>query len=232
MTANSRRPVLSETVRKHIRRYILEKHLKPGDPLPPEAQLATDLGVGRSSIREAMKSLQSLGIIDVRRGDGFFIREWNLEPVLETLTYGICFTPAAYKELIQIRVWLEVASIGEVTRNITNTDIGRLESIMAEWAAHFDTDQSFADLDEQFHNVMYQSLNNSTFVQLLNVFWRAFDTVEVPQSERFDISHEYQAHYAILDAIRLRDPHLAREKLDASFANLKHRWRTTLNDTD
>ncbi|MBN1452073.1 MAG: FadR family transcriptional regulator [Anaerolineales bacterium] len=228
---NFRRPVLSETVRKHIKRYILEKHLKPGDSLPPEAQLATDLGVGRSSIREAMKSLQSLGIVDVRRGEGFFVREWNLDPVLETLSYGICFTSATFGELMQIRIWLEAASIIEATANVTAQNIAELEAIMAEWETRFDTGKTFADLDERFHNVLYQSLHNDTFVQLLNVFWRAFDTVEDTMVGNADIRLEYKTHYAILDAIKQRNPALAREKLLASFENLELRWHSTSPDT-
>lgn len=230
MTTNFKRPILSESVRKHIKRYILEKHLKPGDSLPPEAQLAADLGVGRSSIREAMKSLQSLGIVDVRRGEGFFVREWNLDPVLETLSYGICFTSAAFEELMQIRIWLEASSIIEATSNVTAQNITELESIMAEWEARFDTGKTFADLDERFHNVLYQSLDNDTFVQLLNVFWRAFETVNNTLAGDIDIRTEYKAHYAIFDAIKQRDPALAREKLLASFKNLEDRWHSTSPD--
>ena len=227
MTANFRRPVLSETVRKYIKRYILEKNLKPGDALPPETQLAADLGVGRSSIREAMKSLQSLGIVEVRRGEGFFVREWNLDPVLETLAYGICFTPEAFEELMQIRIWLETASIAEAVHNVTAQNIADLDCVMAAWAARFETDESFANLDEQFHNVLYRSLENDTFVQLLNVFWRAFETVNRALGGEPDIRREYLSHYAILDAIKQRDPVLAKEKLLASFDNLQHRWRAT-----
>ena len=226
MDSNLRRPVLSETVRKHIKRYILEKKLKPGDSLPPEAQLATDLGVGRSSIREAMKSLQSLGIVRVQRGEGFFVRKWNLDPVLETLSYGICFNPAAFKELMQIRVWLEAATIGEVVARISPEDVAELEAIMREWESRFDSQESFADLDERFHELLYRSLENDTFASLLHVFWRAFETVNDELSGDADIRVEYRSHRAVFDAIKLRDPDLARVKLLASFANLQGRLRT------
>lgn len=229
MNANFRRPVLSEAVRKHIKRYILEKKLKPGDSLPPEAQLAADLGVGRSSIREAMKSLQSLGIVRVQRGEGFFVRKWNLDPVLETLSYGICFNPAAFRELMQIRVWLEAATIGEVVARMTPEDIAELEAILQEWEARFDSDESFADLDERFHDVLYRSLENDTFASLLHVFWRAFETVDSDLHGEADIRVEYQSHRAVFDAIQSRDPALARERLLASFKNLQGRVRV---DTD
>ncbi|WP_119070779.1 FadR/GntR family transcriptional regulator [Aggregatilinea lenta] len=227
MDANLRRPVLSETVRKHIQRYILEKKLKPGDSLPPEAQLAADLGVGRSSIREAMKSLQSLGIVRVQRGEGFFVRKWNLDPVLETLSYGICFNPAAFRELLQIRIWLESATIGEVVARITPREIAELDTIMQAWKARSDSKAAFADLDEQFHNVLYQTLENDTFASLLRVFWRAFETVNADLAGDADLEIEFQAHLAIFEAIKRRDAVLAQEKLLASFTNLEVRLHGT-----
>ena len=227
MDGNLRRPVLSETVRKHIQRYILDNRLKPGDSLPPEAQLAADLGVGRSSIREAMKSLQSLGIVRVRRGEGFFVRKWNLDPVLETLSYGICFNPAAFKELLQIRIWLESATIGEVVEQLSDSDIAELEGIMQEWKARSNSNAGFADLDERFHNVLYRSLKNDTFVSLLRVFWRAFEPVNNNLVGDVNLHVEYEAHRRIFDAIKLRDPDLARETLLASFTNLEDRLHTT-----
>lgn len=232
MDTNFRRPVLSEAVRKHIKRYILDKKLKPGDSLPPEAQLAADLGVGRSSIREAMKSLQSLGIVRVQRGEGFFVRKWNLDPVLETLSYGICFNPAAFRELMQIRVWLEAATIGEVVARMTPGDIAELDAIMQEWEARFDSNESFADLDERFHDVLYRSLENDTFASLLHVFWRAFETVDSDLHGDADIRVEYRSHRAIFDAIRSREPARARERLLASFKNLQGRMRADTDHTE
>ena len=116
------RPILSEAVRDYIKRFILENGLEPGDLLPPETQLAEDLGVGRSSVREAMKALQSLGIVDVKRGEGFVVREWNLDPVLETLSYGIRFNKAAFAELLQIRIWLESATVASVVRSVSGSE--------------------------------------------------------------------------------------------------------------
>jgi DNA-binding FadR family transcriptional regulator len=227
MSGRFRRPVLSEAVRKYIKRFILDNNLEPGDLLPPETQLAEGLGVGRSSVREAMKSLQSLGIVDVRRGEGFMVREWNLDPVLETLSYGIRFNQAAFAELLQIRVWLEAATVSEVLQRITPQDIDELDTIMQNWAARFDTVQAWADLDEQFHAVLYRTLDNETFTNLLTVFWRAFETVDETLTGEADIRIEYRTHYAILEAIKTRDDALTRERLIDSFTNLQTRLRST-----
>ena len=69
-----RGPALSKAIQEYVKQFILENDLKGGDPLPSETHLVKDLGVGRSSVREAVKSLQSLGIVEVRHGDGLYLR--------------------------------------------------------------------------------------------------------------------------------------------------------------
>lgn len=227
MDEDFRRPVLSEAVREYIINYILAKRLQPGALLPPETQLAHDLGVGRSSIREAVKALQSLGIIDVRRGEGFFVREWNFDPVLETLSYGIRFNRDAFAELLQIRVWLESATVGEVIEQISPREIAELEHVIAQWETRAAGGGTFADLDERFHDVLYATLRNETFVKLLNVFWRAFETVNTALAGEANIRTELEAHRAILHAIQAGDVALTRTRLVASFDNLRARLQAT-----
>ena len=227
MSGLFRRPILSEAVRNYIKQYILDNKLEPGDLLPPESQLAEDLGVGRSSVREAMKWLQSLGIVEVRRGEGFVVREWNLDPVLETLSYGIRFNKSAFAELLQIRLWLESATVSDVVHQISPQDIDELDAIMQEWSARFDTQKAWADLDERFHDVLYRTLDNTTFINLLNTFWRAFETVEETLTGGANIQEEYRAHHAIFEAIKAHDETLTRNRLIGSFINLKGRLKST-----
>lgn len=230
MVGDFRRPVLSEAVRKYIKRYILDNDLSPGDLLPSETELAEQLGVGRSSVREAMKALQSLGIVGVRRSQGFVVREWNLDPVLETLSYGIQFNKAAFTELLQIRIWLESSTVGTVLQHITPQDVAALDALMQEWHARFDRAVPWSELDAQFHEVLYQTLDNSTFVNLLHAFWRAFATVDETLTGVADIRVEYNAHNAILDAIKTGDETLTRDRLIKSFGNIHHRLKPTTNE--
>lgn len=180
MKQSLRGPALYTSIRDYIKEYILEHDLKPGDLLPPEGQLVEDLGVGRSSVREAVKSLQSVGIVDVRQGNGLYVRELNFDPMLETFLFGMQFDPHTLAELLQIRIWLEVAVIGDAVEHIGPDEIAKLEDILITWEQRVRTGEEYSDLDEMFHEIIYGVLGNQTLMKLFSVFWVSFTSLEKP----------------------------------------------------
>lgn len=214
---------LHEAVRDYIKQYILENKLKPGDSLPPEGQLAEELGVGRSSVREAVKALQSLGIVEARQGNGLYVREYNFDPVLEILSYGMRFNHTILLEFFQIRLWLEAAIIGDAVRQIEADQMAQLEAVLEGWVKRTESGQAWADLDKQFHEILYQTLNNQTLLKLLEVFWLAYDKLDLAGIYDADPAEELADHQAILDAIKRGDPDLTRQRLLANFTHFQSR---------
>lgn len=223
-----RGPALNEVIRNYIKQYILEHGLNGGDPLPPETQLAQNLGVGRSSVREAIKALQSLGIVEVRQGNGLFVREYNFDPVLETFSYGMRFETSMLAELTQIRIWLEAAIVEEAVRQITPEKIADLEAIMQEWTNRVARQEAYFDLDEKFHRTLYESLNNQTLIKLLEVFWIAFENLEIKGTRSSAPAVTLKQHQAILDAIEAGDVAQTRQRLVQHFAPLQERIRQAI----
>ena len=223
MSQPLRGPALHEAVRDYIKQYILDHKLKPGDPLPPEGQLAQELGVGRSSVREAVKALQSLGIIEAQQGNGLFVREYNFDPILEILSYGMRFNHTILLEFFQIRLWLEAAVIGDAVRQIKAGQIAQLEEVLDQWAARARAGRSWADLDKQFHDILYQTLNNQTLLKLNEVFWLAYDKLDIEGIHDADPVEELRDHQAILEAVKNGDPDLARQRLLANFTHFESR---------
>jgi len=223
MKASLRGPALYTSIRDYIKQYILEHELKPGDALPPEGQLVEDLGVGRSSVREAVKSLQSMGIVDVRQGDGLYVRELNFDPMLETFLFGMQFDPDTLAELLQIRIWLEVSVIGDAVEHIGADEIARLESLLVTWEQRIQAGEEYSDLDESFHEIIYGVLDNQSLMKLFSVFWLSFTSLENDLTKDSDPENVLGFHRNILDAIKTHDPARVRKQLSQHFDHIKER---------
>lgn len=227
------RPALSQAIRDYVKQYILDQGLSAGDPLPSETRLAQELGVGRGSVREAIKALQSLGIVEVRHGDGLYVCPYTFEPILETLNYGMRFDATTLSELVQIRVLLERAAIEDAVQQIGEEDLDRLETLMEVWEERVQAGESHKDIDEEFHCILYGTLNNHTFIKLFELFWIAFENLDNPIIHDTSRAEEdLEKHQAILDAVKARDPDLARQRMTQHFSYLQERIRraTSLPD--
>ncbi len=223
-----RGPALNKAVREYVKQYILENNLGPGDPLPTETELANELGVGRSSVREAIKSLQSLGIIEVRHGNGTFVREYNFDPMLELLLYSVQYDKRTLWELHKVREWLELAVMGEVMEKITDHEIGLLDELMAEWERRIDENDVSTRMDEDFHKILHSTLHNQTLLNLLKVFWVVYDRVSDPSIANPEPQTTVREHREILEAVRARDADRARKLLAASNVHGRERVRRAI----
>ncbi|MCX6078939.1 MAG: FadR/GntR family transcriptional regulator [Chloroflexi bacterium] len=223
MTQSLRGPALYKAIRDYIKQYILDHNLKPGDALPSEGQLVEDLGVGRSSVREAVKSLQSVGIVDVRQGDGLYVRELNFDPMLEAFVFGMQFDPHTLAELLQIRTWLEGAVIGDAVQHLSDDDFAKLEAILQEWDERVRAGEEYSDLDESFHQIIYGVLNNQTMMKLFSAFWASFTSLDHKITHDTDPQEVFKSHRAILNAIEARDISLTHNELLRHFAHVKQR---------
>jgi DNA-binding FadR family transcriptional regulator len=234
METSLRRPALNELIRDYVKQYILDQGLCAGDPLPSEIQLAQELGVGRSSVREAIKALQSLGIVEVRHGEGLYVRPYTFDPILETLSFGMRFDANTLAELAEIRVLLERAAIEDAVRQISTEDLDRLEKLIEVWEERVQAGQSHKEIDEAFHRVLHGTLNNQTFMKLFELFWIAFENLDNPTIQDVSRAEEdLENHRAILDAVKARDADLARQHLTRHFGRLQDRIRraTSLADS-
>jgi DNA-binding FadR family transcriptional regulator len=233
MEKSLQRPALSQAIRDYVKQYILDQGLGAGDPLPPETQLAQDLGVGRSSVREAIKALQSLGVVEVRHGDGLYVRPYTFEPILETLNYGMRFDATTLSELAQIRVLLERAAIEDAVERIGAEALDRLEALLEVWEERVEAGEPRKDIDEEFHYILYSALNNQIFIRLFELFWIAFENLDTPIIHDASRAEEdLEHHQAILDGVMARDSDLARQRMMDHFSYLQERIRRAISLPD
>ena len=219
-----RAPLLHHSVQDAIRTYIIDNKLQPGDPLPPETELGRRLGVGRNSVREAVKSLESLGVLTVHRGSGIFVRDFSFEPLLENLHYGLLFNVRELAEFLQIRRVLETGMIEDALRVITEDQEAKIEQIVERMRMRAERGEPFVQEDREFHQRLFEKLGNQTFVKLLDTFWLVFRKAsELAAIVDTEPMVTYQAHALILEAVRDKDVDRARIALDQHYAGLKGR---------
>lgn len=216
-----RSPLLHVSVQESLRHYIDDNRLGPGAPLPPEGVLARRLGVGRNSVREAIKSLESLGILESRRGIGIFVKAFSFEPLLDNLAYGLGDALKEIEEVLVIRRTLEVGLIEQAVAVIEPDTIAALRKVLDDMKALAMRGAAFPEEDRTFHRILFAPLENEVLTRLLDVFWLAFykasDFVNLANS---DPLQTWQDHVAIVDAVERRDAATARAQLDVHYAGI------------
>jgi DNA-binding FadR family transcriptional regulator len=214
--------LLHVTVQESLRDYIESNGLKAGDPLPPETFLAQQLGVGRNSVREAIKALESLGILETRRGVGVFVKEFSFQPLLDNLAYGLGDSLRDIEELREIRRVLETGLIGKTIAQISEADIAELRAVTERMRQRAERNESFVEEDQQFHELLFRCQNNRMLNGLIEVFWRAFyKASDFANLTNADPLSTWRDHHEIVEAIVARDVEKARTRLDEHYEGIK-----------
>jgi len=215
-------PPLHISVQESLRSYIEENELKAGAPLPPESYLAQQLGVGRNSVREAIKALESLGVLETRRGVGVFVKEFSFKPLLDNLAYGLQASLRDIDELRQIRLVLETGLIDKTIEMISAEDLSELRQVTERMRARAEKNQDFAEEDQLFHKLLFRCQNNQMLSSLIDIFWMAFyKTSGFADLENPNPLSTWRDHHDIVEAVAARDVKAARERLAAHYSGIQ-----------
>jgi DNA-binding FadR family transcriptional regulator len=209
-----------------IKEYILENALRPGDSLPTEAQLADQLRVSRSGVREALRSLQSLGVITARRGEGHYVNGFNLDPIVQNLNYSMLFDIEDAQELLEVRERLEISFIADAAAAMDEPTLESLRALVRVMCRKADQDRLFLEEDIAFHRTLYQTIRNRFLLKLLDVFWTVYDHLrDRSLLEVQDLRLEARSHEQILQALEARDGEAAKQHLIRHFASIEGRLK-------
>ena len=220
-----RGPMLKSIIQDQVKQFITDRSLKPGDLLPPEGQLADDLGVSRGSVREAIKSLESLGIVESRHGDGVRVREFNFDAIFGFLSYGLVFDPTKAAEILQIREWLEGAAMASAATSVSEAELDQIEVLLAVWEKKAAAGEPTSEEDRSFHRMLYASLGNSSLLSLIDIFWVVYNALPAQTVGQDDQPlMTVQAHRDLLAAVRQRNPALAQRRMTEHFRAIELRF--------
>ncbi|MFD7159630.1 FadR/GntR family transcriptional regulator [Kribbella sp. NPDC059898] len=202
---------LTDIAIEKIKAMILDGRLKPGDKLPREADLAEQLGISRSPLREAVSVLSMLRILDVRRGDGTYVTSLTPDLLLETMSFIIDFhQDSSILDLFEVRRALEPMAAEKAARLMADDAAGQLLALTEA----VDPDSPIGDLvanDLEFHHRIAAAAGNPVLCSLIDSVagrthqaraWRA-----VTQENAFEQTQ--REHRAIALAIAERQPTVA-----------------------
>jgi len=201
---------LYEEIVDQLRSRIIRRDIAPGEKLPTERALAEILQVNRSTVREALRKLESLDLVEIRHGDGVYVKEYlesgSLELVHEILFKDGLLDPAVFQNLLDLRRLLVPEMAWCAAQNRTDADLRNLEQIA------FNTDSTIGERDKRLHHIIARASGNVLFVLLLNAFTRQAD-------QYYDLyfkvnQHAAESkvfHKAVYEAIRDRDAGRAKQ---------------------
>ena len=225
--------VTDEAITK-IKEMLISGVLKAGDRLPPEKDLSENLGLSRSSLREAVKALELIRVLDVRRGDGTYVT--SLEPQL--LTEAMAFVVDLHQgksvlELFEVRRILEPAAASMAAPKITGEQIDALTTAINGVSE----DTSVEDLvahDLEFHGLIAQAAGNSYLCSLLDGLSNSTVRARVWRGLTQDkaVSRTLSEHHAIVDALARRDAELAKALVTVHISGVEHWLRQAAINTE
>ncbi|HEV8635010.1 MAG TPA: FadR/GntR family transcriptional regulator [Chloroflexota bacterium] len=209
-----RRRALHEQVAEALRGLIAEGKLGPGDALPPERDLARQFGVSRVTVREALRTLQLVGLVETRQGGGNFVCEPSLDHVVAPLSTVLQHSRRRRAELLDARAVFEPAVARLAAERRSEADLAELEAILARQSERVARGELAVEEDSAFHLALARATGNGVVVHVIETINRLLlesreRSLKTPDRPRRSL----EGHRRIAAAIRVRDAEAARRAM-------------------
>ena len=193
------------------------KELRPGDKIPPEPELAESLGVARSSVREAIKILTYLGVLESKRSEGTFVCNGYKESMIDPMVYGIILNQDSFENLMELREMTEAGMMRLAIDHHDEEELIELEEILNEMKTAIedpdDPVDAFFESDNRFHDKIAEMGNR--VVRSLTYALRLQTVSTMITTGRED--ELIETHRQLLEAIRKKDKHSLSSKVRGSY---------------
>jgi GntR family transcriptional repressor for pyruvate dehydrogenase complex len=210
-----RRSNVSDMAMNSLLDLIRRRVLKPGDRLPSQRDLVTRMRVSQTAVREALRGLSSIGVIDVQPGRGAFVRSVSPDTVVRPESMFFLLQRESLLQAIEVRKILEVEAIALATERATEEDLAAIGQALAAIEEGLRTDHEPFRHSPYFHLAIAKATHNSVLTNMVESFVRLLVQGAQIISERAPEARqeEYRLHKVLFDAILTRDPEFARERM-------------------
>lgn len=201
-----RKARLFEGVAQQIQRLIVDGALKPGDLLPPERELAERFAVSRSSVRDAIRTLELVGLVVPRQGEGTVVADVGPEAVVMPIASVLTRKRELIEELLDIRKMIEPALAARAAERATAEDLARLEDVVRRQSAKTLRGEEAVEEDTEFHYEIALAARNGVVRRVIDVLMRLLrDTRARSLQTHGRPERSLAGHRRILGAIKRRD---------------------------
>lgn len=222
------RNALSEDIVSKLLALLKEKKLQPGDRLPSERELAERLQVSRPSLREALRALSIMHVVEIRQGSGTYISSLEPKRLVEHLDFVFALADSTYLSLFEARKVVEVGICGLAAQRITDEDITRLEGCLEKSLLGLSDAELYFQADVELHEIITEAAASP----ILSRIMASISHLSLASRKRTSVlpgiaQRVIADHRAIIQALKQHDPEAARQ---AMYQHLTYVEQRLLDD--
>jgi GntR family transcriptional regulator, transcriptional repressor for pyruvate dehydrogenase complex len=222
--AIQRRSSVAADAIEQITRLVTSGELRATQKLPPERSLSESLGVSRPTIREAVRALETIGVLETRQGSGTYVTDLSPERLARPFRFLVEANTRALGDLAQIRFFLEVGAAEVAARAIDEDALEELERLLTEMRDAIDDVERFIELDLAFHRVIHETGGNDVLVAMMESLSTLVNRSRMLAVQRRDFREAaLHDHENIVRSLERRDP-------EGAAAMMSHHLRHTRSD--
>lgn len=216
-----------EEVAEAILHMIQTGQLKPGDKLDSVQQLAENFQVGRAAIREALTALRAMGLIEMKQGEGTYVREFDPAMLSFPISTAILMSKEDVAHLLEVRKLLEVGAAGLAARKRTEEDLRAMQSALTQMREVIGDEELGEKADFLFHMAIAEATKNPLLVSLMNnVSGMMMETMRETRriwlfAKQATTEQLLEDHIAIFEAIRDQNAELAQERMKEHLGHVE-----------
>ena len=212
-----KRQDLPTQIAKKLEQLIAENHFQPGDKLPPENEIAEMCGVNRATVRHALHTLETRGLIEQKIGSGTFVKNLCASTVADSIERLFIFKSCTYEELLNTREILEPAVAAQAAHHANAEDLGKLKGHLEQIEFHYGgvDFETYARADANFHVALAKAIHNRLITTFMTGIQKVMFMWMTAQAKAYEVRNEdlKHLHRNIYEGVIDRDPERAQQAM-------------------
>lgn len=220
------RAALPDQIAERILQMIKERQLKPNDKLPPERELAAMMNVGRPALREALRALALMNIIEIRQGAGAYVTQLDTAQLVQHLDFVFSLNDAAIMDLFDARKIVEAGIAELAAQRTTDEDVALLEACLQKSVDSAHDPELFLYADLELHTLIATIARNPILMRFIESIHQ-LGLASRRRTGRLSgvIEQSMSDHHRIIEALKSRDSKAAREAMLAHLENVEEKLK-------